>query len=240
MLSDNQIQIKNLKAELKLLYFIAQSIHSLDIDVLLKEIVDIASKITHADSCFVYILDKSEEELVLRASKNPHGKLLTRVKMKVGEGITGWVAMHKKVVSINQNAYQDKRFKLFSSLPEDRYEAFLSVPILNKRGVCGVINIQHKNVRKHTATEIKLLSAIGKLIGGAIENAVLIEETLQLKEALEIRKIVEKAKGILMIKNNLSENDAFKLLQKESMNTRKSIREIAEAIILADKLNLGS
>ena len=83
--------------------------------------------------------------------------------------------------------------------------------------------------------EINLLTAVGKLVGGAVENAMLIEETLALKEALELRKLVEKAKGILMKGRKISEEEAYKLMQKESMDLRKSLKEISEAIIIAQK-----
>ena len=76
-------------------------------------------------------------------------------------------------------------------MPEDKFEAFLSVPIINKRGVVGVINVQHEKPHTHTETEINLLSAMDKLVGGAVENALLVEETLELKDALELRKLME-------------------------------------------------
>lgn len=236
----SQSKIKELKKELRFLYRVAQSVHSLEIDNLLKEIVQLASEITRADSCLIYLLDKKKQELVLRASKNPHRDLLQRITIKFGEGITGWVAREKRPVAISRGAAKDTRFKYFRSLPEDRFEAFLSVPIINKIGVVGVINIQHKKLHVHSSMEVNLLSAIGKLVGGAVENAILIEETLSLKEALDLRKLIEKAKGILMRRNNLNEDDAFRKIQKESMNSRKSLKEIAEAVILADRFKLGS
>ena len=168
-------QITELRTELNFLYRVAGSVHSLEIDELLQEIVAVAAKITKSDSCLIYIFDSKNQELILRASQNPHADLLKKIKLKLGEGITGWVAKEKKPVAISQGAHTDLRFKFFQSLPEDLYEAFLSVPILNKRGIVGVINVQHKNWHEHTLTEIKLLSAIGKLVGGAIENALLIE-----------------------------------------------------------------
>jgi len=114
----------------------------------------------------------------------------------------------------------------------------LSVPIMTKRGVVGVINIQHKKPHDHSAMEINLLTAIGKLVGGAVENARLIEETFSLKEALELRKLVEKAKGILMKRKHVSEDEAYRTLQKESMDRRKTLKEIADAIILAEQLDV--
>ncbi|KKS46792.1 hypothetical protein A3J20_06595 [Candidatus Gottesmanbacteria bacterium RIFCSPLOWO2_02_FULL_42_29] len=229
-------RISELNKELSFLYKITQDIQKLEIDELLKEIVKIATSVTRADSCLIYVLDEGQNELILRASKNPHSNLLKQIKMKLGEGITGWVAKEKKPVAISKGAARDSRFKYFRSLPEDKFEAFLSVPILNKKGVCGVINIQHRKIHKHTSTEINLLSAIGKLAGTAIENALLIEESLAIRETLEMRKVLEKAKGILMKNLSLNENQAYRRLQQESMNSRKSIREIAEAVILADRI----
>jgi signal transduction protein with GAF and PtsI domain len=225
-----------MKRELAFLYRVAQSVHSLGLEEVLEEIVQVTQEVTHADSILVYVLVPKTQELILRASKNPHSELLQKITMKMGEGITGWVAREKKPVAISEGASRDPRFKYFRSLPEDKFEAFLSVPIINKRGVVGVINVQHKKKHNHTDMEINLLTAIGKLVGGAVENALLVEETLELKEALELRKFVEKAKGILMKRRNLNEDEAYALLQKESMNSRKSLKEMAEAVIMADKL----
>jgi len=225
----------DLKQELSFLYEVAQKVHSLEIGQLLREIVTIATKVTKADSCLIYVLEPRTNELVLRSSKNPHKDLLQKITMKLGEGITGWVAKEIKPVAIDRGANKDPRFKFFRSLPEDRFAAFLSVPITNRRGVVGVINVQHKSPHEHSTSEVNLLSAIGKLVGGAVENALLVEEAVILKEALEMRKIVEKAKGILMHNKKLSEDEAYKLLQKESMNMRKSLKEVAEAVVLAEK-----
>lgn len=233
-----KLQKRPIKKELDILYKIAESVHSLEIEELLKELAQIVEDITKADSILIYTVDPRKEELILRSSKNPHANLLRKVKMKMGEGITGWVAREGKTVVISEGAYTDSRFKYFSSLPEDRFEAFLSVPILSKDRTLGVINVQHKIPHRHSEMEINLLTATGKLVGGAVANALLVEESLALKEALEIRKVVEKAKGILMKRKNISEEEAFKFIQKESMNKRKSVKEIADAIILANSISL--
>ena len=231
--------IASLKKELSFLYRVARTVHSLELEEVLKEIVHIAEDVTKADSVLVYVLDPRAQELVLRASKNRHPDLLQKITMKMGEGITGWVAREQKPVVIATGARKDPRFKLFRSLPEDMFEAFLSVPIINKRGVVGVINAQHKRKHVHTEMEVNLLAAMGKLVGGAVENALLVEETLALKDALAIRKVVEKAKGILMKRRKIPEEEAYRILQKESMDTRTSLKEVAQAILLAEKLHLG-
>lgn len=232
-------QLKQIKRELKVIYEVTEMVASLDLEEILGKIVKIATRLTNADSCLIYLYDEKKKTLILRASKNPHPKMLGKIKMRVGEGITGWVARERKPVAISEYAGSDPRFKFFSNLPEDRYEAFLSVPILNKRGVVGVVNIQHEKRHEYSDNEILLLTAVGKIVGGVVENARLVEESLALKEALETRKILEKAKGILMRVADLSESKAHKRIQKQSMDTGRSVREIAEAIIMAEELRQG-
>src|SRR5580700_10115897 len=96
----------------------------------LEKLVVFATSLVDSDSCFVYV--REGEDLVLRASKNPHQEIVNRLTLKVGEGITGWVAENRQTVAIGKNAWKDPRFKVFSDLPEDRFESFLSVPILTR------------------------------------------------------------------------------------------------------------
>jgi AmiR/NasT family two-component response regulator len=70
----------------------------------------------------------------------------------------------------------------------------------------------------------------------AIENAGLIMKAKMIEDELITRKLVERAKGILMKEHNLAEEEAFRRLQKKSMDLRKSMREIAEAVILAHQI----
>ena len=109
---------------------------------LLKQVISFATTVVKCDSCFIYVL--AGDELVLRASKNPHPEMVDRLKLKVGEGITGWVAEHREPVAVAMNAAEDPRFKLFNDLPEDYFEAFLSVPVVSRGRVVGVINLQNR------------------------------------------------------------------------------------------------
>ena len=103
----------------------------------LSQIVDFAASVVSCDSCFLYALE--EGELILRSSKNAHPEVVDRLKLRLGQGITGWVAEHGKPVAVAVNASQDPRFQLFKDLPEDRFEAFLSVPVLCRGRVVGVL-----------------------------------------------------------------------------------------------------
>lgn len=221
--------------ELKILYEIIGTIsYNLDLKDVLSRIVEIVTAATKADSCFLYLVNG--EELILRASKNPHPKDIGNIRLKVGEGITGWVAKKQELVAIGRKAFQDERFKLFNGLPEDKYEAFLSAPIIYKDKLLGVINVQHKKARKYKANEIALIETVARATGGAIENARLFAETEVLKDALESRKLIEKAKGILMKDMAIAEEEAYKLLHRKSMDKRISMKEVAKAVILSSEL----
>lgn len=200
----------------------------------LDQIVNFVSGLVKCDSCFVYVLEG--DELVLRASKNPHPDAVDRLKLRVGQGITGWVAEHNQPVAVARNASQDPRFKFFSELPEDCYEAFLSVPVLSRGRVVGVINLQHQSPHTHTRREIKLISTIGFLVGAEIEMAHLEGENSRLTEQLETRKLVERAKGVLQRELEISEEEAYLILQRQSRQRRKSMKEIAEAILLSQEV----
>jgi signal transduction protein with GAF and PtsI domain len=186
------------------------------------------------DSCLVYVLQGNE--LVLRASKNPHPEAIDRLKIRIGQGITGWVAEHREPVAIPEKAAEDPRFQFFHELPEDSYEAFLSVPILSRGRVVGVINLQHKEHHVYRRREIRMISSIGFLVGAEIEMARLEEANLTLAEQLQTRKVVERAKGILQRDLGLNEEQAYLTLQRQSRQKRKPMKEIAEAIVLSDEV----
>lgn len=205
---------------------------SYDFDKFLKKLITLIITFVPVDACLIYFFDRDKKKAVLVGSKQSHRKLLGKLSLRKGEGITGWVAKHMKRVVLKKSAYKDKRFKQVAELPEDTYEAFLSIPILDKEGVVGVINLQHKNPYNFTPGQIKSIEAVGKIIASAFEKINLERKVGDLESKLEERKVVEKAKGILMDRQALSEKEAYALMRKESMKKRKSMKEIAEAVLL--------
>ena len=177
-----------------------------------------------------------EDKLVLRASKNPHVDLVDRFGVQYGQGITGWVAEHREPVAISSNASNEPRFKAFKNLPEDHFEAMLCTPVLCASKVVGVINLQHRQPYQHSSNEVRLLSMLGFLVGAEIERARLESENVQFADRHETRKAVERAKRILQCDLSLSEDEAYRAMQTESRQRRKSMREIAEAVILGEDL----
>src|SRR5271163_212673 len=126
-------------------------------------VVELVVEFMECDSCLLYLLEN--EELVLCASNNPRPDTIGKVRLKLGEGLTGWVARERRLLSISREAYTDPRFKLFTDLPEDTYEAFLSAPMIVRSRVAGVINVQHRDQHFHTGGEMELLTTVGEQAG---------------------------------------------------------------------------
>jgi signal transduction protein with GAF and PtsI domain len=216
----------------------------ISLDEMLGEIVGLTAQVTDCDACLVYLFEEGTGDFVLRASLVPHTADVGRLRMRMGEGVTGWVAEHQAPVALSSNAAADPRFKIFPALIEDTYEAFLSVPVVNKGKAIGVINVHHREQHAHAVTEVATIQFIGEQMGGAIsrslleeENARLAEETAEMKRQLETRKSVERAKGILQRRQNLTEEEAYLRMRNESRRLRRPMKDLAEAIILAEELN---
>jgi uroporphyrinogen-III synthase len=207
----------------------ADSLH-----LVLDRIVSFISSMIPCDSCFIYVLEG--DNLVMRASKNPHADLIDQMGIQIGQGVTGWVAQHLQPVAIASGASNDPRFKAFRNLPEDHFEAILCTPIMCVGRVVGVITLQHRLSYRHTTHEVRLLSTLGHLVGAEIERARLEMENSQLASRLETRKAVDRAKSILQRDLSLSEDEAYQMLHRESRQRRKSMREIADAILLAEEM----
>jgi len=126
-------------------------------------IVPLVVDFMDCDSCLIYLLDGNQ--LVLRATNSAQPAAVGTVKLALSEGLTGWVAREKRLLALSREAYHDPRFKSFSDLPEDTYEAFLSAPVISRRGVEGVINVQHRNPHPHTGMEMELLTTVGEQLG---------------------------------------------------------------------------
>ena len=180
-------KLEQKEQELRILHEVAQDISSnLELNELLKRIVEMVMNFITADSCLIYLYDKANDELILTASDIPERKMLGRIKLKMGEGVTGWVAKEKRPVALSREAYKDQRFKAFTALKEDKYEAFLSIPILSKDEIIGVMNIRNRQERHYPETQIDLLFTINRYLGSAIQNAIIYEEVVKKAKQLDL------------------------------------------------------
>lgn len=179
-------QLKEKDREIALLHAIAKVTNStVSLDELLEKLALLITEQMNADATLIYLFDKKREELILRGTNKPHPDQLGRIKLKLGEGITGWVAEKRKALAIGRAASDDPRFKAFNNLKEDRFEAYLSVPIRLGNDVVGVVNISHKKAHTHSPREIELAQHIADEAAGAIGQAQLQQRALKKTSQVE-------------------------------------------------------
>jgi uroporphyrinogen-III synthase len=161
---DLQAALERTQQQLRLFQRISRfMVQELSLPEVLQGIVSLVVEFTGGDSCLVYLIDR--DELVLCASSTPHPGSIGQVRLRISEGLTGWVARERRLLAIPRQAYKDPRFKAFTELPEDTYEAFLSAPVIARNRVVGVINVQHKSPHPHTGSEMELLATVGEQVG---------------------------------------------------------------------------
>lgn len=137
------------------------------------------------DVCSVYVLEPEEQTLVLRASFGLASESVGRARLKVGEGVTGWVAEHLEAVAL-ADAPSDPRFKYLPETHEEGYRSLLSVPIVADRSFVGVINVQHRAPYTFSASEQLLVGGIGYKVGAMIRAARLEADLLDREAGLDL------------------------------------------------------
>ena len=142
-----------------------------DLEEMLKAVAGVAVQVTGTDSSQVYLFNDAHDTLVLRAVTEGSGEVVGKLRLKPGEGITGWVAQHKEAVALGHNAHTDARFKFVPELQEDKFKSMLSVPLIYRGDVLGVINVRTVSEHQYTKTQVRLLQSIASQISGAIENS---------------------------------------------------------------------
>ena len=212
---------------------IAQVITSdMYLDDILKLIVTVTAQTLGSKICSIMLADEKSQELVIRATQSISEDYNKKPPLKIGEGIAGKAAEEKRTISI-YNVIQEKEYKYKDIARKNGLVSLLCVPLMVKGRVIGVINLYTSKLHKFTKNEVNMLTAVANQAAMVIENTELMVRTRVIQEELETRKLVEKAKGILMKDKGLSEAEAYRTIQKYSMDSRKSMRQVAEAVITA-------
>ena len=191
------------------------------------------ARVMDVDSCSIYLLEDGAEYLVLKATTGLASQAVGHARLKLGQGLTGYAAKVGKPIAAS-HASHDPRFKYLPETKETVFQSLLAVPLIARGKAIGALNVQTRAGREYSPDEVELLSIIADVAAGELEKAVLHDEIGGLKEALETRKLVERAKGILMKRHAIGEQEAFGRIQQQARASRKSMREVAEAIILAE------
>ncbi|MDP9400057.1 MAG: GAF domain-containing protein, partial [Actinomycetota bacterium] len=181
---DLAAQLERVRLESDTLYAIIAAVGaSDDLGRVLDGIVDLLTRATHCHACFVYLRDG--DRLRLRAASPVFGHLVGRIEMGVGEGLTGWVAQHRRPAFIRDDALADPRMKYFPELEEERFQSMVAVPVPARAGeVIGVVVLHTVAPREFDRSALNFLAHVASLVAGAIENAQLYEEARRRVAAL--------------------------------------------------------
>ena len=227
---------QSLDKQIEALSRVAKAIASdLYLEDILRLIVTVTAEVMGSKICSILLLDEKKGELVIKATQSVSEEYNKKPNIKIGEGIAGQVAQNGEPIVV-KNVRKDARYANIEIARKEGLCSLLSVPLKVKDRVTGVLNSYTSRPHKFTKSEIRVLTAVANQAAIVIENAELMVRSRVIAAELETRKIVEKAKGVLMKARDFTEEEAYKKLQKKSMDTRKSLREVAEAVLLAEEM----
>lgn len=205
------------------------------LEEILQLIVALTAQMLNSKVCSLMLLDEKKESLIIKATQSLSEAYRNKPPVKVGESVSGMVIKEKKPIMV-YDVTKDELYAYPEIAREEGLKSLLSVPMSFKGEVIGVINIYTFYPHHFTPEEVRIAQAVANQAAVAIENVKLWREAEKAKEALETRKLVERAKGILMEKLNLSEREAHRKIQKISMEKGVPIKKLAESIILSSEL----
>jgi len=224
---------------IKAIMNISQAITSdLYLEDILKLIVMVTAKVTGFNICSLWLIDESEspKKIRLKATQTIEPDYLKDRSLSMGEGVVGFVATHNQPLII-EDVLKESRFKEKEMAGKLDLVSMASVPLQVKEGkVIGVLNCFTTEPHEFSGPEVNLITTVANQAAVAILNTELLVKTKVIEEELETRKLVERAKEVLMRRRNLKSNEAYRWIQKRSMDSRKSIRRMAEAILLSDEI----
>ena len=199
---------------------------------ILRLIVVVTAEVMRSNICSILLIDEKKNELVIRATQSVSEEYNKKPPLKIGEGIAGKTAKENKPLTV-KDVTKEKEYKYRDIAKKEGLRSLLCVPLTVKGKVIGVINCYTPFPHDFTETEVNLLTSIANQAAVAIENTELMVKSRVIQEELESRKRIERAKGILMREEGATEEQAYLKLRRYSMDHRKTMREVAEAIILA-------
>lgn len=224
-----QIYIKQIEALAKVANLITSGLY---LEELLRLIVQVTAEIMNSKVSSLMLLDPDKKELQVKATQSISEAYNKKPNIKLGEGIAGIVARDNRPLCV-LDVRKDERYLNRDIARKEHLCSLASVPLAVKGRVIGALNCYTSEEHKFTNQELSLLAALANQAALAIENAELDLRARSAEEALSIRKLIERAKDILSQEANILPSEAYRLMQKQSMDSRKTMREIAEAIILA-------
>lgn len=234
--TDLDLELKKTQKGLALLYEVSRALVSNRyLEEILSLVVGWTAEVIGSKICSLMLLDESGHELVIKATQSLSEAYRSKPPIKVGESVSGRVVQLKQPVTV-LDVRKEPGYKYPEIARKEGLASLVAVPMMVKERVIGVLNCYTTEARTFSEHEILLLRGVANQAALAIENTRLLADKVLAQEALEGRKKVERAKGILMRRLSVTENEAYRMLQKQSMEKRRSLKEVAEAIILSEEI----
>jgi len=232
----NDKKLDSTKDIIKALSKIGEAITSdLYLEDILKLVVAVTAEVMGSKICSLMLLDPKKKELTIKATQSISKEYINKNPLKLGDGVAGKVALENKAIVVS-DIQTDKLYKYKEIAIGEGLVSLLCVPLHVKGKVIGVLNTYTAEQYNFIDYEINILQTVADQAAIVLENYRLVIESKVIREELENRKALERAKGILMREENLSEEEAFKKIQKFAMDKRKSIRELSDVIILSHEM----
>ena len=208
------------------------------IEDLLKLIVMVTAKVTGVEICSLWIINEEEKppKIRLKTTQSISPEYIKDRALDLDEGVVGWVVTNKKPL-ILKDVLESERFKEKDMAKKLGLVSMVGIPLITQEEkVIGVLNCFTAQYHEFSDTEVNLLRAVANQSAIAIVNTELMVKTRVIQEELEARKKIEQAKEILMVTRKINGDEAYGWIRKRSMDSRKSIREVAEAVILSNEI----
>ncbi|MDY0313334.1 MAG: GAF and ANTAR domain-containing protein [Desulfobacterales bacterium] len=230
-------------AYLKALMDISRAVTSdLYLEEILKLIVMVTAKVTGVEICSLWLVDETVKPRVVRlkATQAIDPEYIQDRSLGMDEGVVGFVARQGEPLIV-VDVLAESRFKEKAMARKLGLVSMLGVPLTVQGGkVIGVLNCFTAQPHDFSDSEINLIRTVANQAAAAILNTKLKLKARLIQEELETRKRVERAKEILMRQRSMSGDEAYRWIQKRSMDSRKSMRDVAEAVLLSEDLGYYS
>lgn len=222
---------------IKALMDISQAINSdLYLEDILKLIVMVTAKVTGVEICSLWLVNENDGKIHLKATQTIDKDYVKDRVLSINEGVVGYVVAAKQPLIV-RDVLAEPRFKEKEMARKLGLKSMASVPLhVRDEKVIGVLNCFTSEYHDFSENEVNLITTVANQAAVAILNSELLVKTKVIQEELETRKLIERAKEILMRRMNIKADEAYRWIQKRSMDTRKSMRQIAEAILLSEDL----
>jgi GAF domain-containing protein len=229
-------QTKKKSREIESLARMSQSIaQGIYIREILQLIVTMTAEMMSSKICSLMLVDEKGLLLKIEATQSLSEEYKTKPPVPVRSSVSGRAVLEKRHVIV-PDVSKDPQYTYPDIAKKENLRSLLVIPMMIKGKPIGVLNCYTAEVHPFTDEEIQLVQAVANQAAVAIEHTRALEKALAAEEALETRKVIERAKGILMRQQSLSEEASFRLIQRQAMDRRKTMKEVAEAIILSEEI----